>query len=456
MAQKIQQANIFGRLGSGIGQGLAEQIPKEIDRSRLSAGLRDFAEKSKMQNMSPLETASALYSIPGVAENPQLVKTFGDLAQQQRSAQAYGRMGPVVAGEQLPNGLLKTSPSHAGVKNPFSTAQQQPLSDEKQRGIVETNPLDKRMETPLPWTPEKTASSVKRYLDIGFDLPTSRQLAEEDRQAEMQTPAAYQEEQRRLQEAQKDSRAELERQMSLKLQKTGEGLFQNITGDMITNLQKGLERDLRENPNLSLQDVADKWSSKALDMSKAKTQLDKTVETIGLEDVLKGDDVLNKFKGYQKIFEGASNLEEYFNILKEKGFSPLSASAISYPPSKNLQKFVDDYKKIPMGKSRDPRITHMPPSYEAVQKNIANVVKDLENHITKDDSILNIAQSLASKDPYFDKSVFFNELAERMDELRLTPRQKREIAEGKEGVFSSTKMDWIVMPWFGKKIWRTK
>lgn len=43
--QKIKQGNIFGRIGSGIGQGLAEHAPKEIERSRLASGLKALGEK---------------------------------------------------------------------------------------------------------------------------------------------------------------------------------------------------------------------------------------------------------------------------------------------------------------------------------------------------------------------------------------------------------------------------
>ena len=32
MAIEINQGNLFGRIGTGIGKGLADQVPKEIDR----------------------------------------------------------------------------------------------------------------------------------------------------------------------------------------------------------------------------------------------------------------------------------------------------------------------------------------------------------------------------------------------------------------------------------------
>ena len=86
MAQKIKQANIFGRLGSALGQGLAESIPKEANRMRLSQGLMDL---SKEKDLEPLQFMSKFYGIPEVANNPQLVQSGTQLYNQSRRNQAF-------------------------------------------------------------------------------------------------------------------------------------------------------------------------------------------------------------------------------------------------------------------------------------------------------------------------------------------------------------------------------
>ena len=88
----------------------------------------------------------------------------------------------------------------------------------------------------------------------------------------------------------------------------------------------------------------------------------------------------------------------------------------------------------------------MPLSNRQVQEHARKYALDLDKHLDRNDSILAIAQDMAVKDPYFDKNIFFDELQENMDEMRLTPRQKREIAEGKEGI-TPYWMDFLVMPW---------
>ena len=58
-------ANIFGRLGKGIGQGIADQLPKEIERQRLSSGLKKLGEQD-YSSKTPLQIQADLYSIPGI------------------------------------------------------------------------------------------------------------------------------------------------------------------------------------------------------------------------------------------------------------------------------------------------------------------------------------------------------------------------------------------------------
>ena len=55
---KVSQGSLAGRLGSGLGQGLAEQIPKEVDRYRLAQGLKNIQQT---KNASPIDQLSQLY-----------------------------------------------------------------------------------------------------------------------------------------------------------------------------------------------------------------------------------------------------------------------------------------------------------------------------------------------------------------------------------------------------------
>lgn len=86
MAQTIKQGNIFGRIGSGIGKGLAEQVPKEIERNRLASGLNQLGNQ---QGLSPFQQFAQLSSIPGVT--PQMIQSGTDLLRQQARGQALSQ-----------------------------------------------------------------------------------------------------------------------------------------------------------------------------------------------------------------------------------------------------------------------------------------------------------------------------------------------------------------------------
>lgn len=77
--------NVFGRIGKGIGKGLSEQLPKEIERSRLSAGLKKFEQES--QGLTPLQQFTRLASIPGMTT--EHLHTIRPLLEQQRKRAGF-------------------------------------------------------------------------------------------------------------------------------------------------------------------------------------------------------------------------------------------------------------------------------------------------------------------------------------------------------------------------------
>src|ERR1700677_779209 len=79
---KVSQGSTAGRFGEGLGKGLGEALPKEVAQQRLSSGLKNFAQNAG--NLSPLEAATQLFSIPGVT--PQMVQVLPQLLQQQQLA----------------------------------------------------------------------------------------------------------------------------------------------------------------------------------------------------------------------------------------------------------------------------------------------------------------------------------------------------------------------------------
>ena len=100
------EGSISGRLGKGFGKGLADQAPREIDRYRLSSGLKNLANRS--ENMDPLQQVAAMYGIPGMT--PEMMQTLAPIirsmrdkkiAQDMQNAQPNAQPNPISSNSQF-------------------------------------------------------------------------------------------------------------------------------------------------------------------------------------------------------------------------------------------------------------------------------------------------------------------------------------------------------------------
>lgn len=91
----IAQPNIFGRIGSGIGKGLAESLPKEIERGRLASGLQQL---SQQKGLSPFQQFAGLVSTPGAT--PQIVESGTNLLRQQAIIDSTNRNNDALASSE--------------------------------------------------------------------------------------------------------------------------------------------------------------------------------------------------------------------------------------------------------------------------------------------------------------------------------------------------------------------
>lgn len=475
MAQYIKQGSIFGRIGSNIGKGLAEQLPEEINRGRLSAGLKNFEKEH--QDLNPMQQLARLSAIPGVT--PQMIQSFSELAKINNQRSAYGRgqggqggrpqggasQGQANEANQMDQAANAGMPMQqefnpqgnapGGIQGaaagPVNNAQRTPNAPPNQKvpEVVNEPPLADRTLTRAPWTPKQRDARVVDYMDQGFLVDQAKELASDDEARDLAEPAAYQKRLDELTAKSDQARGEFRKQLETKLQKSGEGVYKDITGEMLVNMERGLERDLRTNPNSTFKDVANDWSNRALHLAKAKDQLNKTAQTTGIETFWKGDQTLKKLRSYEQIFKKAGNSEEYYNILRKNpeeggfGLSNQGAAVIAFPPTKPVKSFVDKFK--PSNTSWTAHGPLIDP--QKIQSNARKAALDIEKFIDADDSILAIARSLREKDPDFDQEAFFEQLNDDQDTIRLNDRQRRELAEGQRNILPSWG-DIKILPWF--------
>jgi hypothetical protein len=95
MVQYIKPANIFGRIGSGVGKGLAEQLPKEVERGRLSSALKNLGEQ---KGQTPFQQFTGLVS--AAHEYPQVVQSGSNILRQQGMLEGAKNRQPTNEPEQ--------------------------------------------------------------------------------------------------------------------------------------------------------------------------------------------------------------------------------------------------------------------------------------------------------------------------------------------------------------------
>ncbi len=421
MSQKIKQGNIFGRIGSGIGQGLAEQVPKEIERSRLASGLQNIGKK---EGLSPFQQFAELSAVPGVT--PQMIQSGSELLKQQGIRNSFARR----AGQgQQGQGVSPAQQQAQDLQNQYfpqmQQGQNQPNGNiQSQPQINPNNPIAQEA-LPLPeWTPQRREQEISNVLSDFPNMTIPEAIAEagERERRELAQPLAVQERNKYLDEQKEKVNDLIDKQLREKLQiPKNEEAFSKLTGESLNNIRRGVSRDLALNPKSSVDDLVNTWTTRALDNEKSKKQLDSFAGKSFFEKITSKANIGEKLKSYQKIFKEFGNEEEYFNKLKtDFDFSSQTAAYYAFPLSKGINSIVDNVK---------PKLSPLNSS----QNSISYAAK-LRDNLTNGDSLLALAGALKDKDPYFDQSSFFTEVRRIQDELRLNARQQREVAEGESGI----------------------
>ncbi len=449
MAQIIpnEYGNVVGRIGRGFGQslsqGLAEQIPKEAQRYRLAEGLKQFEKDS--DNLSPMQSLSRLASIPGALENPQLIESFGRLAQQKGMRNSYGQKSG--QGQERPKEIPKGQSADKLNEIDFANIQKsQRPSDLVKSGEIgqpqvnEKNPLRQEAIPLAPWTPERRDQELNQ---VAKDFPwmNDQQIKErvsENEQRELAQPLAEQAIDTYNKEQANQIKEAFKTKLELLTQKEGKEVFKDITGEMRNSFERTVAKDIRMNPKLSVEDAVEKRSQQLLDLVKQKGIV-KEISNRNIFDRVspsKKEQALDNLLDAGKAFNNLNDNEEYYNILKSSvipasegisehkgmGLSPMNAAWIAYPINKNLKNFA----KTINGK--------YPLDLKESQRKAQYYASNFANLKTEEDSPLAVAREIYNRDPYMDINLFVDALRELREagEVTLNPRQSRELTETRD------------------------
>lgn len=475
MSYSVRRPSAWSQIGTGIGQGISEALPKEIERARLAQGLKQFEKDAA--NLNPMEQLTRLASIPGALERPQLLQSFTELAKQSNIRNAYRnrynqREEQAVVPSQapsikevnfanLPRGGRGEQPAarETNIPSGFQTRTEEA---EAQPGARTKNPLSEDLLPRTSWTPERRDDEILKILDQfegNIPLQDAVKMAADNEARYLALPREQQAIEDRKEEINRRADEEFDTQLQTILQKEGKEVYGDLTGETLLNLKKAMRNDLATNPRLIESTAAEKWIKKGKDLATAKQQV-KVLANRDLPTKLlpnKKEQTIKKLQSAQKIFDETGNNRELYNILKTKntppqydekgnmidpgsyGFdlSPGAASLIAFPRSESIKQLIknsQNFGDLPSNQLG-----------AATRKFALDVLKN----ITGNDSLLAITREMKNKNPYFDEGIFFDTIRE--NQQNLTPRMKEELITGESDIFPNWG-DIALFPAFTKSV----
>ena len=453
---KLQQPSISGRIGTGLGNYLAESIPKEVERSRLSSGLKELNQK---KNLTPFERFSELLAVPGLANNPQALESASRLLEKQSLGNAYANIN-TGGGD---SGDFNQQPGTIAPENLSRQPQQQPQVSRGQiqqtphvkagepLGTSQINPTNTTVEKYVPVLPW-SAQRVQR--EVGKFLKNNPQLVQENPEGARKQAEAYVADlEKRYLEMPAAERAiadhkehvrnvienKYENSVAEKLQKKagkpGEReIYKDISGEQFNDLKRGLENDLSNNPEESENDIINDWSDRALKLAKTNARLQTLSAKGTLERAFENEPTYKKLLEFRDAYADANSSETYYNKLIAKQsdggmeLSPQAAASIAYKTSPQATSFIKSKQNHKMLSS---------------PRGSGKLATELLDHISGDDSVLALAYYFKDHYPNFSDAYFFDALRENRD--RLSPKQQDELQTGASNLIPNW-ADIVIMP----------
>lgn len=409
MAQLIKQGDIFGRIGTGFGQGLAEQLPKEIERYRLSSGVEDLLN----QNLTPAQFYSKALSIPGLIDRPEVIQNLQNFARQQY--QINQASGQASASNQIPNVSSNGIPA-----SPFSTQKieiqpTQAQSTQDQIPVIpkqnESTPFSltksQGVQTALtPFIPpteqqiDQAAKNLMASRPIEFqDYESARQRIIREVNAEKARYDANLEQREREQQVQSRVESEVKNAISPYASSIPDNMYKNIEQEAFKNVAKGMtEKQAAEVARKKAENIArdintiQSWGGVGL-ITNTSSDLFRAVEAIR-----------NDYKDPEDRRDLADIMVAQNNI------SPRFAYSLMFPVKEN-EKLNNQIKNIPFFKiDVVPNIAKKPKDRIESTKNLEDetlkISAQIFDNIDANTSPLSIAYELNKKG--YDPNVFLS------------------------------------------------
>jgi hypothetical protein len=388
--------SLWGNVGRGFGQGLAEQLPKEIERGRLSEGLQNFQKNAA--NLSPMQQLAEISTIPGIT--PQMIQSFGELAQKQSQANALQ--------------------NKVGKPQPFPV--REPAKKEPSTGVTTPEGIEAtRKPFITPSQSEQQAEASKRYNENpGFyknDPINAINEVKEDVMIEQKRNAEIQGQREGEHNVQNRLQSELQTQLkNLGVQVPG-NIYSEIENEAINSIKPKSEGG----QGLTEYEAGKKYA-KELD----KVSRDyKALDDVGKMDfAIRGPkEIKNTLKRIRNGFKERGDEENLADeYVARNGLSYSKGYYLAYPIS-DIKELNNEIVKLPkltlddLAKQKDPEAFRRQKTLDVAEK--------IASKMGTKGSILSIAEELKSRG--YDPETWMNYVDKNRKKLELGERQGREL-----------------------------
>jgi hypothetical protein len=391
MAQTIKQGNIFGRIGSSFGQGLAESVPKGYDQGRLSNSLQQI--QNSREPLTPIQQYQSL--INGGANSEQIGQILPLLERHNANLDAKRQA------EEFEKSRVAPTQSKPVDKNPsvIQPQQEQTPSNqnlnktvERPKSLITSGPQQAALNIVRPLTNEerKVRGNKLRndYPNLYKTQAEGEAAAENERNSEINQNLTEQNLGTNQKAIQDEFRKETARRLGLDTQKQGPEQFNAVPGSYI---KKALDREEEKiaNGEKTTNEAADDASEdirKYADLRDAnKKEGKKWFFSKNSRDVRS---LINQQKqGYKERNEMNTFVDDLIN---NHDLSRAGAEYVAYPikDNKNLNNWLANVK----GQSFIERIAD--PLDEKKGRELAS---EVSKYLGDNDSLLAIALEMQGK-----------------------------------------------------------
>lgn len=404
MAQEIKQGSLFGRIGTGVGKGLAEQLPKEVERGRLGYALNELGNK---KDLTPFQQFTGLVKAAG--EYPQVVESGANLLRQQ---------GMLNSARDRPNPDQRAFES---IKN-----SRQPPNETETKGLVGTENTQAALNPAV-------RKSLRQLQDRAGELNAQDPGLYPDYQTALQ--GAITEDQQRIgqnqdrqtaRQSQKGVetglRKELRELQSAANAKLPDNVYQGVEDEALDAIESGKKDELT-----AAKDARDKLD----EISREYSSIDALGNNITLA-LSYPKQLANAINNIREKFKKRKDLENFADALVARnGLSNEYAHYKAMPPRPEISNIIKELPnikgEISVVQGTGGFIGHTGPKRKDREEKSRDIIKKLAPMLNKDDSPLAIGYELSEKG--YDSGLWISHLIANQEGLNLSKSQLRELSK---------------------------